>query len=205
MTYILGLSGGIGSGKTAVSDRFAQLGIEIVDADIVSREVVEPGTDALAKITEKFGADIIDNNGELDRAELRRIIFSEPDKKKWLEELLHPLIGMEIFKQLEEAQSPYVIFVSPLMIESGQDLMCDELVVVDVPEEIQLERTMTRDDNDAAQVKAIMSSQASRQQRLDKASQVIENWHGFEQLDLRVSELHQYYIKQAQQKAENHE
>lgn len=191
--YIIGLTGGIGSGKTAVSDRFADLGISIIDADIASRTVVEPGKPALAKIQQQFGEQILLSDGSLDRAALRQEIFAKPESKQWLEKLLHPLIGEEIFNGLINAPGPYAILVSPLLVEAGQDVLCQRICVVDVPEALQLERTMARDDNDAEQVKAIMASQASRQQRLEKASDIIENWHGFEQLDLRVAELHQAY------------
>lgn len=191
--YIIGLTGGIGSGKTAVSDRFEKLGITIVDADIASRAVVEPGRPALTKISGKFGPQILLADGSLDRAALRKEIFANPESKQWLEQLLHPLIGEEIFNGLINAPGPYAILVSPLLVEAGQDVLCQRICVVDVPEEIQLERTMVRDDNDAEQVKAIMASQASRQQRLEKASDIIENWHGFTELDQRVEQLHQEY------------
>ena len=173
--FIVGLTGGIGSGKTAVSDHLQSLGIDIVDADIASRTVVEPGQPALAKIAEHFGDDILLADQSLDRAALRQKIFSNPDDKQWLEALLHPLIAEEISYQLAKAQSPYAIFVSPLLLEAGQDAICDRILVVDVPEELQIARTTTRDNNDEAQVKRIIASQASRQQRLEKADDIIEN------------------------------
>ncbi|HEY9034982.1 MAG TPA: dephospho-CoA kinase, partial [Pseudomonadales bacterium] len=158
--YIVGLTGGIGSGKTAVSDRFQQKGITIVDADLCSRVVVEKGRPALDAIRQHFGDSILTASGELDRAALRQRIFADPDEKAWLEQLLHPLIAEETFRQLESAQSPYVMLVSPLLIESGQDALCDRVLVVDVPESVQLSRTMQRDDNDEQQVRRIMQSQA---------------------------------------------
>lgn len=198
--FVVGLTGGIGSGKTAVSDRFAKLGIEIVDADIASRVVVEPGSEAISKITEHFGATVIQKDGTLDRAALRKKIFENNDEKAWLENLLHPLIGLEIITQLENAKSPYVLFVSPLMVEINQVALTDRLIVVDVPESVQLERTIQRDDNDATQVKAIMASQASREQRLAKADDIILNTQGMDYLDQEVSQLHDKYLLLAQEK-----
>lgn len=199
--YVVGLTGGIGSGKTAVSDRFKALGIEIVDADVMSRVVVEPGKPALAEIQKKFGDEILLDDGNLNRAALRRIIFKNPDDKNWLEQLLHPLIAEATFDALSSAKSAYVMFASPLLIEAGQNAICDRILVVDVPEQVQLERTMQRDDNDAEQVNAIMASQASRSERLAKADDVIENTRGFDYLDTEVSRLHSQYLKLATQKA----
>jgi dephospho-CoA kinase len=198
--FIVGLTGGIGSGKTAVSDRFAKLGIGIVDADIIAREVVEPGTEALQNIAEHFGTQHLTPDGQLDRAQLRKTIFTDVEAKKWLESLLHPLIGNEIVRQLGEVKSSYALFVSPLLVESQQKLLCHHLVVVDVPNEVQIERTMQRDANDRDQVERIIGSQADRQTRLAAANDVIDNTCGFEQLDLRVSELHQQFLTIAGEK-----
>lgn len=200
MSFIVGVTGGIGSGKTAVSDRFAQLGIEVVDADVIAREVVEPETQALKAIEDKFGSTILESDGTLDRAKLRKVIFASDEDKQWLEQLLHPLIGQSINSQLDDAKSPYVLFVSPLLVESGQTAICDKVVVVDVPESTQLSRTMERDDNDKSQVEAIMAKQTSRENRLNQADEVIENWHGFEQLHIAVNELHQHFLTLAQYK-----
>lgn len=198
--FVVGVTGGIGSGKTAVTNAFAALGITIVDADLASRIVVEPGTEALAQIGRHFGADILQADDTLNRARLRTVIFSDPEQKRWLEQLLHPLIGAEIRRQLDTAASPYVIFVSPLLIEAGQRRFCDRILVVDVPEELQLQRTITRDNNDAEQVKRIIASQASRAQRLEQADDVIENSGSLEQLEIGVARLHRQYLQMAQQK-----
>lgn len=198
--FIVGLSGGIGSGKTAVSDRFATHGITVVDADVIARQVVEPGRDALKTIQQHFGDAIVDANGELQRAELRKRIFSNAEDKQWLEALLHPLIATETLNQLEQAKGPYVIYVSPLLVEGGQKALCDRLLVIDVPESVQVARTMTRDDNDRAQVERIMASQASRQQRLDAADDVIDNSGDIEHLDAEVETLHQQYLAYAEEK-----
>lgn len=195
--FVVGVTGGIGSGKTAVTDAFAEYGIDVIDADVASRIVVEPGTEALARIAEHFGPAILQSDGSLDRAALRRVIFADPAAKRWLEQLLHPLIGAEIRRQLEAARSPYTIFVSPLLVESGQRQLCDRLLVVDVPESVQLERTMARDSNDAEQVRRIIASQADRQQRLAAADDVIENTGTLDELRARVAELHHVYLELA--------
>lgn len=195
--YVIGVTGGIGSGKTAVTECFASLGIDIVDADIASRVVVEPGTTALTQIAERFGANILQADGALDRAALRRIIFQNETEKRWLETLLHPLIGAEIQRQLQTAASPYVVFVSPLLIEAQQKHFCDRLLVVDVPEELQLQRTMVRDRNDAEQVQRIIASQAKREQRLQYADDIIENSGTLQQLRDKVAALHRRYLELA--------
>jgi dephospho-CoA kinase len=197
--FVVGVTGGIGSGKTAVTNAFAALGIDIIDADIAARVVVEPGTPALAEIARHFGNNILQANGALDRAALRRVIFSDPAAKQWLEQLLHPLIGAEIRRRITTATSSYAILVSPLLIEGDQHKLCHRILVVDVPEELQLQRTIQRDNNDAEQVKRIIASQASRSQRLARADDVIENTGTLEQLQDRVAKLHQTYLQFAQQ------
>lgn len=192
--FIVGLTGGIGSGKTAVSNRFAKLGVGIVDADVIAREVVEPGTDALAKIAAHFGQHLIQSDGQLDRAALRQTIFSNADAKQWLESLLHPLIANETARQLAAVQSSYAMYVSPLLVEGNQQGFCQRLVVVDVPESVQLERTMKRDSNEQAQVERIIASQASREARLAAASDVIDNNADFAELDKQISQLHQQFL-----------
>lgn len=197
MRYVIGLTGGIGSGKTAVSDAFSKLGIAVVDADVASRVVVEPGKPALQAIAAHFGADILQANGSLDRAELRKRVFADPAERKWLESLTHPLIRQEISDGLKNATSPYVILVSPLLVESGQSQLTHRILVVDVPETLQLQRTMARDNNPEAQVKAIMEAQASRQQRLKYADDVLVNDTTLDQLNAKVLALHQQYLEQA--------
>lgn len=192
--YIIGLTGGIGSGKTAVSDLFAAKGIHIVDADICARVVVEKGRPALTKIAQHFGEHMLNAEGELDRAALRQHIFTHPDDKKWLEQLLHPLIGEEVINQLNASTSAYTLLVSPLLIESKQNLICQRVLLVDVPETLQIERTMARDSNDATQVKNIMQTQADRQTRLAHADDIIENIHDLAHLAQEVDRLHAQYL-----------
>lgn len=194
--FTVGVTGGIGSGKSAVADYFASQGICIVDADIVARMVVEPGTKALTQITERFGNDIL-INGQLDRGRLRTIIFAAADERKWLENLLHPLIEQQIIEQLGQATSRYGVLVSPLMLETGQQALVDRVLVVDVPEHIQIERTMTRDQMTEEQTRQILSSQISREQRLTKAHDVVDNSGSLTQLHQYLEPLHQRYLRLA--------
>ncbi len=198
MTFVVGVTGGIGSGKTAVSDRFAELGIAVVDADVASRVIVEPGRPALAQIADHFGADILQTDGTLDRAKLRAAIFKDPAERQWLEALTHPLIREEIVSGLRNATSSYALLVSPLLVESGQNRLVNRVLVVDVPEELQLQRTVSRDNNPPEQVKAIMAAQASRQQRLESADDVVVNDSTLEALYQQVDTLHQKYLQLAQ-------
>lgn len=198
MTLIVGITGGIGSGKSAVTERFEQLGITVVDADLAARVIVEPGSPALGAIAEHFGQDIIRDDGTLDRAALRQRIFSNEDERRWLEQLTHPLIGQEILNQITAASSVYTLLSSPLLLETSQKELVDCVVVVDVPEEIQLERTMARDDNDEAQVKRIIAAQMPREDRLALADIVIDNAQSLQELDSVVEELHKEFLLKAE-------
>lgn len=187
---VVGVTGGIGSGKSAVTDRFEQLGIRIVDADLASRIIMEPGRPALAAVAEHFGREILTADGKLDRAALRKLVFADPEERRWLEQLTHPLIGEEIAAQLAAADSAYVVLSSPLLLETSQRDLCDLVVVVDVPESVQLERTMARDNNDEGQVRRIMAAQLPREQRLAGADEVIDNGGTLEELYRQVDALH---------------
>ena len=195
--FVVGLTGGIGSGKSAVSERFERLGIKVVDADLASRAVVEPGRPALKAIEEHFGAGVISADGSLNRPALRKLVFENADERRWLEALTHPLINQYIAEQLGSATSPYVILAHPLLVETGQTRVCQRILVVDVPEELQLERTMARDDNPEAQVRAIMAAQATREQRLAAADDVIVNDQDLSHLDREVERLHGLYLQLA--------
>lgn len=198
--FVVGLTGGIGSGKSAVSHLFAELGIDVVDADIVAREVVEPGTSALKTITEHFGDSILNEDGSLNRPALRTRVFENDDDKQWLNALLHPAIRTEMQKQLKDATSPYVIFSVPLLIENGLDSLADCVLVVDCSEDTQLERATLRDGSNIETIKSIMASQATRQQRLAKAQDVIDNNGELSALPDQVKSLHQRYMQQSAQK-----
>jgi len=193
---IIGLTGGIGSGKTAVSDTFKSLGIDIVDADVSSRRVVEKGQPALDDIQAHFGDGILDSENNLDRAKLREIIFKNPQERVWLEKLLHPKIAEHIKDQLESSNSPYCILVSPLLLETEQKSYCSFVLVVDVPEESQIARTTKRDDVSEEQVKNIISAQIDREKRLEQADEIIINDGSMEELKEKVVVLHTKYLSQ---------
>lgn len=192
--WILGLTGGIGSGKSAVVEQFGRLGVHWVDADHAARWVVEPGKPALARIAEHFGDAVLAPTGELDRAALRARVFESAGERKWLEQLLHPLIRQEIAEHLSRAQSPYAILVSPLLIEAGQYRQADRVLVVDVPESLQLQRAMRRDQASEAQIRAILKAQASREERLRHADDVLVNDRDRAWLEAEVRRLHDFYL-----------
>lgn len=197
MVFVVGLTGGIGSGKTAVSDHFAELDITIADADVASRTVVEPGTAALARIAEHFGPHVLDSEGRLDRAVLREIVFKNTAERKWLESVTVPAILAELRQILDNGTSDYAILM--LSSGSGQSPWIHRNLVVDVPEDVQLARVMTRDANDAAQVKAIMATQPSREKRLAYADDVIQNNGSLVELKDAVYSLHQQYLSIARE------
>ncbi|BBB25520.1 dephospho-CoA kinase [Amphritea japonica] len=201
--FVAGLTGGIGSGKTAVSQRFELLGICVVDADIVAREVVQPGEPALDKIIQQFGEKILLNDGNLDRTALRKIVFDQPEQRDWLEQLLHPIIRERILQQLEQAISAYAILASPLLLETDQHLMVDHTVVVDVDEATQINRTTVRDDTDSTQVRAIIAAQMPRLERIERADSLIDNSGPEALLQPKVESLHHKLIELAQQKQES--
>ena len=198
MALVVGITGGIGSGKSAVTERFEKLGVTVVDADLAARVVVEPGRPALTAIAERFGDSILLNDGSLDRATLRKTVFADETERKWLEQLTHPLIGEEILHQLQSANSAYAILSSPLLLETSQGDLTDLTVVVDVPEEVQIQRTMSRDSNNEEQVRRIMAAQMPREQRLEKADIVIDNSRSLGELDDVVAELHKEFLARAE-------
>jgi len=194
MSLVIGVTGGIGSGKTAVTDRFQSHGITVVDADLASRVIVEPGRPALAEIEVHFGSHVISGDGTLDRRALRDIVFTHPDERKWLEQLTHPLIGQEIISQLQTSQSAYTVLVSPLLLESAQHQMTQRILVIDAPVETQVARTVSRDDATEDGVKAIINVQMDRDTRLKKADDVIINDKSLNDLYNAVDTLHSTYL-----------
>ena len=195
--WILGLTGGIGSGKSAVSAMFEKLGITVVDADIVAREVVEPGSVGLKKIVEHFGKTILTSEGVLDRAELRGIIFDNETEKAWLNALLHPLIRESLLKQLQQATSDYVILVAPLLFENGLEELCNHTLLIDVPVTTQITRTSARDNVSEAQAKKIIASQMSRADKQLKADDILDNDRALSEVAIDVKKLHQKYLTHA--------
>lgn len=192
--WVLGLTGGIGSGKSAVSAMFEELGIQVVDADIVAREVVEPGSIGLKKITEHFGNEILTSEGTLDRAKLRTIIFADESEKQWLNSLLHPLIRESMITQLKQATSQYVILVAPLLFENGLEKFCDHTLLIDVPVEVQISRTTARDNVSTELAKQIIASQMSRADKKKKATDILDNNRPLEEVKIDVLKLHKKYL-----------
>jgi dephospho-CoA kinase len=197
--YVVGISGGIGSGKTTVTDLFAKLGIEIIDADLIAREVVEPGKPALKAIVDKFGLAVLDNSGYLNRAKLRTLVFEDSEVKNWLNELLHPAIRQQMLLRTQQAKSAYCLLSVPLLVENKLNEQVDRVVIVDVDEQTQLQRTLLRDKTNAPQIRAIMNAQATRQQRLAVADDIIVNNGKADDLAKQVALLHQHYLQLAKQ------
>ena len=195
---IIGLTGGIGSGKSVASDKFKSLGIAVVDADVASRTVVEPGKPALKEIQDHFGSGIITAEGKLDRNKLREIIATDPEERKWLESVLHPKIGEQITKEISESTSVYTLFVAPLLLETNSQEMCSRVVVVDVPKDVQIRRTAKRDKVSPNQVEQMVAAQMEREKRLEKADDVLLNNGTIEDLEKQVEELHKKYIQMAE-------
>ncbi|CAM3545240.1 dephospho-CoA kinase [Parendozoicomonas haliclonae] len=190
----IGVTGGIGCGKSAVTDYLTQKGILIADADQAARKVVEPGQPALKAIAEHFGDHLIQADGNLDRRALRDIVFNDPEQRRWLEQLTHPLINQQLSDEIASATSPYVILVSPLLFEARQNQLVDRVLVIDTTEEMQISRAMARDNISREQASAILNAQASREQRLSMADDVVENSGSLDELYLQLDKLHETYL-----------
>lgn len=201
MGYTVALTGGIGSGKTTVANAFSRCGVNVVDADVIARQVVEPGTPALAAIGERFGDTVINADGTLNRRMLRERIFSSPADKAWLNAQLHPLIHQETQRQIVQATSPYVLWVVPLLVENQLHTKADRVLVVDVSPEIQLSRTMQRDGVTREHAEQILAAQATREARLAVADDVIDNNGAPDAVASDVARLHAAYLRYAAQAA----
>ena len=190
----IGITGGIGSGKSAVTQILEKRGIVVVDADVIARLVVEPGAQALNDIATHFGHNILRSDGTLDRAALRSRVFQDESERKWLEGLLHPLIRSIIIEQLEVSESPYSVLSSPLLLETGQNSLVDKVLLIDTSEALQLERTQQRDSIDANAVGAIIASQWSRTKRQAQADFIIVNDGTWKELEEAVERMHQQFL-----------
>ena len=199
MGYIVALTGGIGSGKSTVADAFSRLGITIIDADIIARQVVEPNTPALNAIEARFGSTIINADGTLHRRQLRDYIFSDSVEKNWLNALLHPIIHRETQRQIAAARSPYVLWVVPLLVENQLQTKADRVLVIDVDPETQIQRTMARDGVSREHAEQILAAQATRAQRLAVADDVIDNNGAPDAIASDVARLHAQYLTFAAQ------
>lgn len=192
---VIGLTGGIGSGKSAAADRFAELGAAIVDSDLIAHQLTAPGGGAIEAIRHAFGDAVIGDDGALDRAGMRALVFAQPDARTRLEAILHPMIRAESDRQCQEAAAPYVMLVVPLLIESGSFReRCQRIAVVDCPEAVQIARVQARSGLSEAQVRAIMAAQVSREARLAAADDVIDNSGDLAALYRQVDGLHQRYL-----------
>ena len=189
----IGLTGGIASGKSAVADMFAELGIPVIDTDVIAREVVAPGQSALDEIRQHFGDEMIDGDGALNRVAMRELVFADDDARRDLESILHPLIGAETRRQAEAASGPYQLIVVPLLAGSPLRQFVDRVLVVDCDEETQVRRLIERDDETRDQAQRILAAQASREERLAIADDVIDNSGSLEATQAEVSRLDSYY------------
>ena len=197
MSYIVALTGGIGSGKSTVAESFARHGVSIVDADVIARQVVAPGEPALNELSQRFGESIISADGSLNRPALRERIFSNPDEKEWVNKLLHPIIHARTRRLVAQAQTPYVLWVVPLLIENGLQAQANRVLVVDVEPHIQLSRTMRRDGISRQQAENIIAAQVSREQRLACADDIIDNSGDPKSIEPRVDQVHHRYLQLA--------
>jgi len=204
-SLVVGITGGIGCGKSTVTELFFKLGVKVVDADVIAREVVQPDTEALAAIAVKFGDQILLANGRLDRAKLRAIIFDNSADKLWLESLLHPIIRSRISSRLRtpetiancSANPHYALLSSPLLLETDQHTMTDCIIVIDIDPEIQIHRSMLRDNNSREQIERIIRSQIPRAERREKADIIIDNSGTIAQLTTQINQIHQQLIATA--------
>lgn len=196
--FAIGLTGGIGSGKTTVANYFGELGAALIDTDLIAHQLTQPGGLAMEAIRQSFGAGFVTADGAMDRARMRELVFSEPDKKRQLEAILHPLIRQQTELAASQANGDYLIFVVPLLVESGNwRERVQRIVVVDCEEATQIRRVMQRNQLSEAQVRAIMNHQASRQQRLAAADDVISNEGELYSMHQKVQSLHQHYCQLA--------
>lgn len=199
--FIVGLTGGIGSGKTTVANQFILLDIDVIDADVIAREVVAPDMPAHTAIASHFGPSVIGNDQQLDRAALRQLVFNNDEKKTWLNNLLHPVIRKEMISQCQQSRSIYCLLAIPLLVENRLFSLVDQVLVVDVDEATQLDRAAKRDSARQEEIKKIMASQVSRQERLKHATQVINNNGTNDDIVTQVGKLHSIYTKLAKNKA----
>ncbi len=191
----IGLTGGIASGKSAAARYFSELGVPVIDTDVVAREVVEPGSAGLAGIAARFGNEVLQDDGTLDRAKLRSIVFANPDEREALETILHPLIREETMRQADAAGGDYQVIVVPLLVESPLKHFVDRILVIDCSEQTQVSRLVARDGGDVDSARRILAAQSTREQRLAIADDVISNEDSLVELELAVHALHEKYLE----------
>ena len=191
---IIGLTGGIGSGKSAAANFFQNEGISVIDTDQLARKVIEKDTPGYSKVVESFGANILDNNDSIDRAKLREEVFNDNEKRKILESITHPLVRELMVQKISSSTSPYSIIMVPLIFETNSAKNYDRVLVIDCDVEIQLARATIRDENSADLIQKIIDSQCSRSERLSIANDVIPNNHSIEDLKKRSLAMHNFYL-----------
>jgi dephospho-CoA kinase len=203
MTFVVAVTGGIGSGKTAVSDLLHQHGAAVVDTDVIARELTAPGGAAMAPLRDTFGPNVQAADGSMDRAAMRQLVFSDASARQRLEAILHPMIRAEAARQVGAAQAPYVVLVIPLLVESksAYAALIDRTLVVDCPEHVQVERTMRRSGLSRTEAERIVSSQATRAERLALADDVVVNDGTLDSLAAEIARLHATYLTAARAKA----
>lgn len=199
---VIGLTGGIGAGKSTVAKLFGEHGVPIIDADMVSRDITKRDDPAFIRIIKHFGDEILLPDGNLDRAKLRTIIFADPKQRRWLENLLHPLIRDEMNKQIKALSSPYCIAVIPLLLEAEFYTFINRILVVDAPEKLQIERATARDKTPISHIESIIKAQANRKDRIARAHDVIHNTGSMEKLVEQVDDLHAKYLAMGMEKEE---
>jgi dephospho-CoA kinase len=196
---VVGLTGGIASGKSTVAKYFAEWGVPVIDADLIARELVEPGLPALACIVERFGVEVLNEHGKLNRRRMRRILFQDEPRRREVEAILHPLVRREMADRITQIDAPYCLLVIPLLLESGQCDLVHRILVVDAPEELQTKRLLARDGISHAQCAAMLRAQARRSARLAAADDVICNDTDLATLRRSVKRLHRHYLRMAGQ------
>lgn len=195
MTFVVGLTGGIGCGKSSASGFFSELGIDVIDTDVIARQLTQPGGQAIDQIRETFGNAFLADNGSLDRKKMRNLVFSDFKSKVKLEKILHPLILSEVVQLVKKAQSPYIVVVIPLLLETKDyDDLIDRILVIDCEEQQQISRTMERSQLSEQFVKAVMATQITRKDRLQRADDVIYNDRDIESLKVHVARMHSKYM-----------
>ena len=195
----IGLTGGIGSGKSEVAGRFARLGAAVIDTDVIARELVEPGQPALSEIADSFGPDLLDAQGRLDRSKLRQCVFADPARRRRLEAILHPRIRERALRLAEQSNAPYCILVIPLLVETRDDYGLQRVLLVDCPEHLQRQRVRERDRLSDTEIDAILSAQASRAERQAVADDIVVNDKHLQELEHQVAALHRRYLQLARQ------
>lgn len=196
--FAVGLTGGIASGKTRISNLFAGLGVPVIDTDVISRKLLEPGELAYRQVCAHFGSDILDADDRIDRARLRKIVFNDPDEKSWLETMLHPLIYQRSHEAVREhSRASYVLVVIPLLFETNFQSLVDRILVVDCPQEVQVERLVKRDDIDEDLARKMISQQLGNAARLARAHDVIDNRSNDSDLRSQVESLHETYLERS--------